>query len=92
MLARDPLLPVHPLPPSSDLVQGVAMSTAAFICFRFFAQTPPFSVPPSSFSLEAVGGGVIVEEGNRAPVIKAIPSPRQTFSLPALVSSALAMR
>ena len=31
-----------PLPPPSDLVQGVAMSITAYIPFRFFAQTPLF--------------------------------------------------
>ena len=43
-----------PLSPPSDLVQGVAMSTTAFMNFRNFAQTPLFSVSPSSFSLSPI--------------------------------------
>ena len=43
-----------PLPPSSDLVQGVAMSTTAFVLTHFFAQTPPFCVSLSSFSLSPI--------------------------------------
>ena len=38
----------------SDLVQGVALSTTAVMPFRFFAQTPFFSVSPSSFSLSPI--------------------------------------
>ena len=37
--------------PCSDLGQGVAISTTAFMLPRFFVQTPMFSVSPSSFSL-----------------------------------------
>ena len=39
---------------NSDLVQGVALSTTAVMPFRFFAQTPFFSVSPSSFSLSPI--------------------------------------
>ena len=39
-----------PLSPPSELVQGVAMSTAAVTPFRSFVQTPIFSVSPSSSS------------------------------------------
>ena len=37
--------------PCSDLGQGVAISTTAFMLPRFFVQTHIFSVSPSSFSL-----------------------------------------
>ena len=37
--------------PCSNLGQGVAISTTAFMLPRFFVQTPIFSVSPSSFSL-----------------------------------------
>ena len=37
--------------PCSDLGQGVAISTTAFMLSRFFVQTHIFSVSPSSFSL-----------------------------------------
>ena len=44
------LRPIHfSLLPCSDLGQGVAISTTAFILPRFFVQTPIFSVFPSSF-------------------------------------------
>ena len=43
-----------PLSPPSELVQGVAMSTAAVTPFRSFVQTPIFSVSPSSFSLQRI--------------------------------------
>ena len=35
-------------------VQGVAMSTPAVMPFRFFVQTPIFSISPSSFSLSPI--------------------------------------
>ena len=35
-------------------VQGVAMSTPAVMPFRFFVQTPIFTVSPSSFSLSPI--------------------------------------
>ena len=38
----------------NELVQGVAMSTAAVTPFRSFVQTPIFSVSPSSFSLQRI--------------------------------------
>ena len=38
--------------PCSDLGQGVAISTTAFMLPRFFVQTHIFSVSPSSFSLQ----------------------------------------
>ena len=44
----------NPLSPPSELVQGVAMSTAAVTPFRSFVQTPVFSVSPSSFSLQRI--------------------------------------
>ena len=43
-----------PLSPPSELVQGVAMSTAAVTPFRSFVQTPVFSVSPSSSSLQRI--------------------------------------
>ena len=46
------LLFVPPLPPPpSDLLRGVAMIVTAFMPFRFSAQTPIFSISPSSFNL-----------------------------------------
>ena len=44
----------NPLSPPSELVQGVAMSTAAVTPFRSFVQTPVFSVSPSSSSLQRI--------------------------------------
>ena len=43
-----------PLPPPSELVQGVAMSTTAVMPFRFFVQTHTFSVSPWSFRLSPI--------------------------------------
>ena len=43
-----------PLPPSSDLVQGVAMSASAVMPFRSFVRAPIFSVSPSSVSLSLI--------------------------------------
>ena len=37
-----------------NLMQGVAMSTPAVMPFRFFVQTPIFTVSPSSFSLSPI--------------------------------------
>ena len=44
---------VYPLP-CSDLGQEVAMIITTFMPFCFFAQTPLFSVFPSSFSLSPI--------------------------------------
>ena len=44
----------NPLSPPSELVQGVAMSTAAVTPFRSFVQTHICSVSPSSYSLQRV--------------------------------------
>ena len=49
-VARDHFFPL----PCSDLGQGVAISTTAFMLPRFFVQTPIFSVSPSSFSLQQI--------------------------------------
>ena len=43
-------LSAPPLPSPSDLMPGVAMSTTAFMPFRFFAQVPSFPVSPLCFS------------------------------------------
>ena len=40
----------HHHPPPGDIVQGVAMSTTAFMPFRFFAQTSLFCVSPANSS------------------------------------------